>query len=70
MHLRAIPPVFLPYRFQPEIEKLSKAALMDLAWDYATRCAEGDTHDAIMDELRKSAEIVTLHRKQISHDAR
>jgi hypothetical protein len=64
MHLKARPPIFLPCEFQAEIEKLSKAALMDLAWDYATRCTEGEGVEDIMAELRKSAEIVTLHRKR------
>ena len=65
MHLNAKLPMFVPTRFQDEIEKLSKAALMDLAWDYATRCAEdGNTEDGIMAEFRKSAGIITTHRKR------
>lgn len=64
MHLHAKSPIFVPERFQSEIEKLSKAALMDLVWDYATRSAAIQTEDGIMDEFRAQAEIVVLHRKR------
>ena len=66
MHLNARPPIFVPDQFQDEIEKLSKAALMDMVWDYATRCAGVDSFnsEAIMKELRTTAEIITRHRKQ------
>lgn len=64
MHLNAKPPVFIPDEYQAEIEKLSKAALMDMVWDYATRISEQPCNDAaIMEEFRKCREIVMHHRK-------
>ena len=66
MHLKNQPPIFVPEQFRAEIEKLSKAALMDLAWDFATRCAGASSDDtnAVMAELRTAAGIVVEHRKQ------
>jgi len=69
MHLKARPPIFVPHQFQAEIEKLSKAALMDIVWDYATRCcAADDDSDAIMEELRVIAALITGYRKQGGRD--
>ena len=42
MHLNAKPPVFVPVEYRREMEKLSKAALMDIAWDYAVRSVGED----------------------------
>lgn len=64
MNLKNQPPVFVPYQFQAEIEQLSKAALMDMIWDLATRCAGSDLVDGIMGEVRNTAEIVKAHREQ------
>lgn len=69
MNLKNQPPIFVPREYRAEIERLSKAALMDIAWDYATRCATpsaGDvvTNTDIAKELRTSSEIVQMHRKQ------
>ena len=64
MHLRAQKPVLLPFQHWAEIEKLSKAALMDLAWSFATRCCgqycgrEEDDDSDILSELRAEAEAV------------
>lgn len=65
MHLRAQRPVFVPEEHWGEIQKLSKAALMDMVWDYATSTAgEGeDAVDAIMAELRERRDIILTHRK-------
>jgi len=64
MHLKNQPPIFIPQEYWDEIEKLSKAALMDLAWDYASSTAASEANGEIMTELRKRIEIVVLHRKQ------
>lgn len=69
MNLRAKPPVFVPTRFRAEIEHMSKAALMDLVWDFAMSATHQDDaisadaiDDAIMTTLRERAEIVLMHR--------
>jgi len=66
MNLKNQGPVLVPAEYRAEIEKLSKAALMDLAWDLATRC-HGDEGDpqGVMIELRRTAEIVVTHRAQV-----
>ena len=70
MNLKNQPPVFVPREFQAEIEKLSKAALMDAVWDLATRCAgtgpecEGPEPQDVMDEVRRTASIILSHRSQ------
>ena len=67
MNLKNRPPIFVPEQLQGEIEKLSKAALMDMVWDLAARCAGCDgghpqAHAAIMSEIRKTAEVITGYR--------
>lgn len=66
MNLKNKPPVFVPAEFRGEIEKLSKAALMDMVWDYARQvcCAEslGDPDNATMNELRERRDIILAHR--------
>jgi hypothetical protein len=64
MNLKNKPPVFVPYCFRAEIEGFFKAALMDMVWDLATRCAGSELVDGVMDEVRKTGEIVATHRKQ------
>lgn len=64
MHLKAKRPIFVPERFQREIEQLSKASLMDIAWDYAQNFAENQTDDGIMDEFRKRSEIIMTYRNR------
>lgn len=64
MHINAQPPVFVPYEFQAEIEKYSKAMLMDMMWDLATRCAGKEEPDAVMLEVRTTATIIYHHRQQ------
>lgn len=63
MNLKNQPPVFVPYEFRAEIEKLSKAALMDMVWDYAFQIS-GERPDAAMEEFRNRREIVNTHRTQ------
>jgi hypothetical protein len=65
MHLKAKRPVLVPEFYFAELDKLSKAALMDIAWDLATRCSGGDDLDGpkVMQEFRDTAEIVMHYRK-------
>ena len=63
MHLKAQPPVFVPFCFRSEIEGMSKAALMDMVWDFAFEIG-GEVPDAAMAEIRRRREIVETHRKQ------
>ncbi len=65
MHLNAKPPLFVPREYWGSIEKLSKAALMDIVWDYATRTV-GKGEEAtgeIFEELMQTAGIITHYRK-------
>lgn len=66
MHLKNQPPVFVPDHYQAEIETLSKAALMDMVWDLATRCAAVDEFQvpAIMEEIRSTRAIILDYRKR------
>ncbi len=79
MNLKNKPPVFVPDEFRSEIEKLSKAALMDMVWDYAMqigvaeslaatgKSVVGDSQEArdvAMKEFRRLREIILTHRKQ------
>lgn len=63
MNLKNQRPVFVPLEFQAEIEKLSKAALMDVVWDFAFQIGE-EFPDKAMEEFRRRWGIVELHRKQ------
>lgn len=65
MHLKNKPPIFIPAAYCAEIEKLSKAALMDLVWDLCGQlCGEAENADLTIKQFRASAEIVLSHRKQ------
>lgn len=65
MNLKNQPPVFVPVKFCAEIEQLSKVALMDMVWDYATQLAMTPTSDeTAMDEFRQRREIIMAHRAQ------
>lgn len=72
MNLKNQPPAFVPRQYQAEIEKLSKAALMDMVWDYAQQIAgvggaHGDTPEGaaeVIEEFRKRREIVQIYREQ------
>jgi hypothetical protein len=70
MHLKNQPPVYVPDEHQAEIEKLSKAALMDMVWDYAMQVA-GVTDFVLDDEGKAIAEfrarreiILNLRKRQ------
>jgi hypothetical protein len=68
MNLKNQPPIFVHEAYRAEIEKLSKAALMDIVWDLAQRCA-GETDDRprqIMEEIRRTADVITTYRMQAS----
>ncbi len=63
MHLNAKRPVFVPAQYCGEIEKLSKAALMDMVWDYAAQNAGTEQDgEAVMKEFRARREIIQHHR--------
>jgi hypothetical protein len=62
MHLNAQRPVFVPDHFQREMEKLSKAALMDMVWDYAFQITGGQ-HNLTIDEIRNRRDIILTHRR-------
>jgi hypothetical protein len=64
MNIKFIGPVFVPYEFQPELAAMSKAALMDMVWDYAEQMAGGPATgpDATMLEFRSRREIILAYR--------
>ena len=68
MHLKNKPPVFVPREFRSEIEKMSKAMLMDLAWDFAKMSTPSQddgseaTDGEIMDTLRSQAITIQVYR--------
>lgn len=62
MRRNAIAPIFVPQQFQREVECCSKAALMDMLWDYITRNV-GDFPQDQLEEFRKTREIILTHRK-------
>lgn len=69
MHLNNRPPIFVPAEYRKEIEQLSKAALMDIAWDYAAQlCGKPDDLESAMAEFRKRREIILSHRRQAKHE--
>lgn len=64
MHLKNQPPVLVHPVFRNELESLSKAALMDIAWSFATRCTGNeDSALDIMNELRREIDAVLTVRK-------
>lgn len=66
MHLKNQPPVFVPNVYWSELDKLSKATLMDIAWDYAMQIS-GESEQRprqIMDELRKRADLIQIYRRR------
>lgn len=65
MNLGNRPPIFVPNEYRSEIEKMSKAAVMDLAWDFATTATgREDDPEAIMQTLRERAAVVQHHRRR------
>lgn len=70
MHLKNRPPVFVPQEYRAEIEKLSKAALMDIVWDMAKQLTppDDDGHEApdsdVIGIVRHEAEVISVYRSQ------
>jgi len=62
MNLKNRPPIFVPAEYRDEIEQLSKAALMDIAWDYAQQVAGTQHAPAVIEEFRKRRAVIELHR--------
>lgn len=67
MHLKNQPPFFVPFQFQAEIEKCSKAFLMDIVWDYCMERGEQMPDKAIA-EFRARATTIGIHRRQARRD--
>jgi hypothetical protein len=61
MHLKAKRPVFVPQEHWKELEQLSKAALMDMVWDY---CIQIAGNDGALEEFRKRAGLIKHYRKE------
>ena len=71
MNLKNRPPVLVPKEHWTEIERLSKAALMDMVWDYAAQTAGTEPHlctNLIMNELRNRRETILSHRLAVQND--
>lgn len=65
MNLNAKRPVFVPQEHWAEVEKMSKAALMDMVWDYAMRtvgASQPESGDALA-EFRTTRDVILHHRK-------
>lgn len=84
MNLKNQPPVFVPDEVRAEIEQLSKAALMDMVWDYAVQLtgdaapghlathgpgATGAAVETALKEFRTRREVVLLHRQLVKEQA-
>lgn len=70
MHLNAQRPIFAPEEYWKEIEQMSKAALMDMVWDYAMQhslAGGGLGAEDTMKEFRARRDIILTHRKQDRH---
>lgn len=68
MNLKNQPPIFVPNQFRAEIEELSKAALMDLVWDYATTSASSSDPSAVIANLRDRIGVIQWHRKSAAEE--
>lgn len=65
MHLKNIPPALVPYKHTPELESLSKAALMDMVWDLASQLAECcDDEHQVIHVIRNNWATVKLYREE------
>lgn len=75
MNLKNQPPVFVPQQYCAEIEKLSKAALMDIVWDMAKQLTppDDDGREApdsdVIGIVRHEREVILIHREQASKAA-
>lgn len=63
MNLKNQPPIFVPQQYRGEIEKFSKAMLMDMVWDFARRDMIDDDNNTML-RIRETAEIVSMYRKR------
>jgi hypothetical protein len=68
MNLKNQPPVYVPDEHRAEIEKLSKAALMDMVWDYAMQFAGVTDYVFDVEEGKAIAEFRS--RREIILDLR
>lgn len=65
MHLNAKPPVLVPYKHWAEIEKLSKAALMDMVWSLAGQTVESAEDESdVMARIREERATIERCRNQ------
>src|SRR5262245_50897871 len=64
VNLKNQPPIFVPAQYRAEIEKLSKAALIDMVWDYAMQMCGASDDDEAMKELRDKRDLILDHRRQ------
>jgi hypothetical protein len=64
MNLKNQPPVFVPAEHRAELEQMSKAALMDLVWDFAITSIGSQGADDVVAELRTRRDVILEHRKQ------
>lgn len=64
MNLKNQRPVIVPAHYSAEIEQLSKAALMDIAWSFAIRCSgQEESQTEIMREFRRERDTIVAVRK-------
>jgi hypothetical protein len=65
MHPKNKPPIFVPPIYQAELDRLSKAALMDIVWSYAAGpdLVGGDPIPIIAEIRGHAATIVTLREQ-------
>ena len=64
MNLKNQPPVLVPQEYWKEMEELSKAALMDIVWDYAKSHAGDPDENVIIEDLRRVRNFVINQRKR------
>jgi hypothetical protein len=62
MNLKNQPPIMVPPEYRVEIEKISKAALMDMVWDYAEMSKKFPR--SAIDQLREHRDMVLGYRKR------
>jgi hypothetical protein len=62
MSRNAKPPALVRAKHRAEVERLSKAALVDMVWSFAVRCAGNDLPAEVMAEFRREREAVLTAR--------
>jgi hypothetical protein len=58
-------PVLVPVEHREELDGLSKAALADMVWSFATERAGTDLIERVMTEVRAEAKLVTRTRRRL-----